>query len=140
MPAPSKARVYADVNAQKPRDYWDYEAHVVKWRYAAVYSTFWALFLLLLLLLLFLLLVFICSTTSLPLASPTLLFYHLLLHDLPSPKEFCNTAECIKTRKLRKCAKRHINVFQMYSYSPLGRAKKIPYKCIVSSSKTNNLG
>ncbi|UYV67289.1 CSNK2A2 [Cordylochernes scorpioides] len=31
MPLPSKARVYADVNAHRPRDYWDYESHVVEW-------------------------------------------------------------------------------------------------------------
>merc|ERR1712107_1003 len=27
----SRARVYADVNSHRPRDYWDYEAHVVEW-------------------------------------------------------------------------------------------------------------
>ena len=27
----SLARVYADVNTQKPREYWDYEAHVIEW-------------------------------------------------------------------------------------------------------------
>lgn len=31
MPAPSRARVYADVNTHKPREYWDYESHVVEW-------------------------------------------------------------------------------------------------------------
>ncbi|XP_076331129.1 casein kinase II subunit alpha isoform X2 [Tachypleus tridentatus] len=31
MPLPSRARVYADVNSHKPRDYWDYESHVVEW-------------------------------------------------------------------------------------------------------------
>jgi len=25
------ARVYADVNAHKPRDYWDYESHPIEW-------------------------------------------------------------------------------------------------------------
>jgi hypothetical protein len=35
MPPPtvsSKARVYTDVNTQKTRDYWDYDAHVPSWR------------------------------------------------------------------------------------------------------------
>ncbi|KAK0425157.1 hypothetical protein QR680_009064 [Steinernema hermaphroditum] len=31
MPVPSRARVYADVNQQKPRDYWDYEVHLIDW-------------------------------------------------------------------------------------------------------------
>uniref|UniRef100_A0A3Q2PFN6 Inactive casein kinase II subunit alpha-2 n=1 Tax=Fundulus heteroclitus TaxID=8078 RepID=A0A3Q2PFN6_FUNHE len=34
MPGPvagSKARVYADVNTLKSREYWDYEAHVPNW-------------------------------------------------------------------------------------------------------------
>uniref|UniRef100_A0A1I8JJ62 non-specific serine/threonine protein kinase n=1 Tax=Macrostomum lignano TaxID=282301 RepID=A0A1I8JJ62_9PLAT len=31
MPLPSKARVYADANAVRERDYWDYEALVVEW-------------------------------------------------------------------------------------------------------------
>ncbi|XP_053402301.1 uncharacterized protein LOC128557839 [Mercenaria mercenaria] len=31
MPAPSRARVYADVNKNRPREYWDYESHVVEW-------------------------------------------------------------------------------------------------------------
>jgi casein kinase II subunit alpha len=31
MPAPSRARVYAEVNIQRPREYWDYESHVVDW-------------------------------------------------------------------------------------------------------------
>lgn len=31
MPAPSRARVYADVNTHRPRDYWDYESHAVEW-------------------------------------------------------------------------------------------------------------
>lgn len=39
MPAPSKARVYADVNSHKPREYWDYESHVVEWGYVN-YSCF----------------------------------------------------------------------------------------------------
>lgn len=30
---PSKARVYADVNAQRDREYWDYESFDLKWRY-----------------------------------------------------------------------------------------------------------
>lgn len=25
------ARAYADVNQKKPRDYWDYENHVIQW-------------------------------------------------------------------------------------------------------------
>ena len=33
MPAPSRARVYAEVNIQRPREYWDYESHVVDWGY-----------------------------------------------------------------------------------------------------------
>lgn len=31
MPLPSKARVYAEVNTTRSRDYWDYEQHVVEW-------------------------------------------------------------------------------------------------------------
>jgi len=31
MPHASRARVYADVNSHRPREYWDYEAHVVEW-------------------------------------------------------------------------------------------------------------
>ena len=31
MATPSISRVYADVNTHKPREYWDYEAHVVEW-------------------------------------------------------------------------------------------------------------
>ena len=27
----SKARVYADVNVQRPKEYWDYEALTVQW-------------------------------------------------------------------------------------------------------------
>uniref|UniRef100_A0A0K0D136 non-specific serine/threonine protein kinase n=1 Tax=Angiostrongylus cantonensis TaxID=6313 RepID=A0A0K0D136_ANGCA len=30
-PVPSKARVYADVNPSRPREYWDYESHVIEW-------------------------------------------------------------------------------------------------------------
>ncbi|XP_060039248.1 casein kinase II subunit alpha-like [Erinaceus europaeus] len=30
-PALSRARVYADVNMRRPREYWDYESHVVEW-------------------------------------------------------------------------------------------------------------
>lgn len=29
----SKARVYADVNVQRPKEYWDYEALIVQWGY-----------------------------------------------------------------------------------------------------------
>lgn len=32
-PASSKARVYTDVNTQKNREYWDYDAHVPNWRW-----------------------------------------------------------------------------------------------------------
>lgn len=31
MALPSRARVYAEVNSHKPRDYWDYESYVVDW-------------------------------------------------------------------------------------------------------------
>ncbi len=31
MATPSQSRVYADVNAHKPREYWDYETHQVEW-------------------------------------------------------------------------------------------------------------
>lgn len=31
MALPSRARVYADVNSQKPREYWDYDSYVVDW-------------------------------------------------------------------------------------------------------------
>lgn len=31
MPLPSTSRVYADVNVNNPREYWDYEAHFVEW-------------------------------------------------------------------------------------------------------------
>ena len=31
MATPSQSRVYADANAHKPREYWDYESHVVEW-------------------------------------------------------------------------------------------------------------
>ena len=27
----SRARVYADVNTHRPREYWDYESHVIEW-------------------------------------------------------------------------------------------------------------
>jgi len=33
MASGSKARVYADVNTHRPREYWDYEAHVIEWGY-----------------------------------------------------------------------------------------------------------
>lgn len=29
--AMSRARTYADVNSHRPREYWDYESHVVEW-------------------------------------------------------------------------------------------------------------
>ncbi|KRZ60198.1 Casein kinase II subunit alpha [Trichinella nativa] len=31
MSVVSRAQVYADVNLQKPREYWDYEAHTIEW-------------------------------------------------------------------------------------------------------------
>lgn len=31
MAVPSRARVYADVNSHKPREYWDYESYIVDW-------------------------------------------------------------------------------------------------------------
>ena len=31
MPKPTRSRVYADFNSHQPREYWDYETHVVKW-------------------------------------------------------------------------------------------------------------
>lgn len=31
--APSKAKVYADVNVVRPKDYWDYESLAVQWGY-----------------------------------------------------------------------------------------------------------
>ncbi|KAG1658891.1 Casein kinase II subunit alpha [Nymphon striatum] len=34
MPMPSRARVYADVNSHRPREYWDYESHTVEWGFA----------------------------------------------------------------------------------------------------------
>lgn len=37
MPLPSRARVYADVNTHKPREYWDYESHVVEWGYVSFF-------------------------------------------------------------------------------------------------------
>uniref|UniRef100_A0A3Q4N194 non-specific serine/threonine protein kinase n=1 Tax=Neolamprologus brichardi TaxID=32507 RepID=A0A3Q4N194_NEOBR len=30
-PVPSRARVYTEVNTHRPREYWDYESHVVEW-------------------------------------------------------------------------------------------------------------
>lgn len=34
--AMSKARVYTDVNVQRPKDYWDYEALTIQWGYGHV--------------------------------------------------------------------------------------------------------
>jgi casein kinase II subunit alpha len=31
MPLPSKSRIYCDVNTLRPREYWDYESHVIEW-------------------------------------------------------------------------------------------------------------
>ncbi|KAG6767055.1 hypothetical protein POTOM_028234 [Populus tomentosa] len=36
--APSKARVYADINVIRPKDYWDYESLTVQWGYARLFS------------------------------------------------------------------------------------------------------
>jgi len=33
MAIPTRARVYHDVNTHRPREYWDYETHVVDWGY-----------------------------------------------------------------------------------------------------------
>ena len=33
--APSKARVYADINVIRPKDYWDYESLTVQWGYTS---------------------------------------------------------------------------------------------------------
>lgn len=30
------ARVYADVNSHKPREYWDYESHPIEWGYVFI--------------------------------------------------------------------------------------------------------
>lgn len=27
----ARARVYSDVNVHRPREYWDYESHVIEW-------------------------------------------------------------------------------------------------------------
>jgi casein kinase II subunit alpha len=31
MVNPSVSRVYAEVNTNKPREYWDYERHLINW-------------------------------------------------------------------------------------------------------------
>lgn len=31
MAVPSRARIYADVNTHKPREYWEYESYIVDW-------------------------------------------------------------------------------------------------------------
>ena len=31
------ARVYADVNSHKPREYWDYESHPIEWGLVIAY-------------------------------------------------------------------------------------------------------
>lgn len=36
MASDSKARVYTDVNTHRPREYWDYEAHVIEWGYVEI--------------------------------------------------------------------------------------------------------
>lgn len=38
MPVPSLARVYAQVNATQPREYWDYETHIIEWGNIEDYS------------------------------------------------------------------------------------------------------
>jgi casein kinase II subunit alpha len=35
--APSKARVYADINVIRPKDYWDYESLTVQWGYIRLF-------------------------------------------------------------------------------------------------------
>lgn len=37
MALPSRARVYAEVNSHKPREYWDYESYVVNWGYVHIF-------------------------------------------------------------------------------------------------------
>ena len=37
--APSKARVYADINVIRPKDYWDYESLTVQWGYSSSSSS-----------------------------------------------------------------------------------------------------
>jgi len=37
----SKARVYTDVNVQRPKEYWDYEALTVQWGCVDVVIAFW---------------------------------------------------------------------------------------------------
>ena len=27
----SRSRVYSDVNTHRPREYWDYESHIIEW-------------------------------------------------------------------------------------------------------------
>jgi len=41
MPVPSRARVYADVNTHRTRDYWDYESHVVTWGWVSTTEPAW---------------------------------------------------------------------------------------------------
>ena len=38
MPLASQARVYADVNLHRPREYWDYESHVIEWGYGGFFN------------------------------------------------------------------------------------------------------
>jgi hypothetical protein len=41
----SKARVYADVNVQRPKEYWDYESLAVQWGYVClIRSVLWLKF------------------------------------------------------------------------------------------------
>ncbi len=37
-PVTSRSRVYPDVNTQRPREYWDYESHVVEWGWVFFFS------------------------------------------------------------------------------------------------------
>lgn len=45
-PVPSRARVYTEVNTHRPREYWDYESHVVEWGlvscWGVILSACWA--------------------------------------------------------------------------------------------------
>lgn len=38
--APSKARVYSDINVIRPKDYWDYESLTVQWGFVSFLSSF----------------------------------------------------------------------------------------------------
>lgn len=36
----NRASIYADVNAQRPRDYWNYEALTIQWGYVRTFKLF----------------------------------------------------------------------------------------------------